>query len=157
EFPSPINFEYLSRRLQPTLLAGTEVPNLSAEDTLLMLAIQITKDAGSHYFQLAKICDIAELLRVCPHLDLAHVLKQARRLGGERILLFSLRLTNTLLGTALPQDLSCKTLFHSSIDELIGYARQQLFHRGDRTVPDQAIVNQMRWTVRERLCDKLYP
>ena len=70
-----------------------------------MLAIQITKDSGSRYFQLAKICDMAELLRVYPRLDLAQVLRQARRLGGERMLLYSLRLANNLLGTVLPQEI----------------------------------------------------
>ena len=62
DFSSPLDFEYLSGRLQRITVAGTEVPTLSPGDTLLMLAIQITKDSGSRYFQLAKICDMAELL-----------------------------------------------------------------------------------------------
>jgi Uncharacterised nucleotidyltransferase len=157
EFPSPLNFEYLSGRLQRIILAGTEVPNLSPEDTLLMLAVQITKDAGTPYFQLAKICDIAELLRVYPHLHSAKTLKQAKSLGGERMLLFSLRLTSNLLGTELPQDIICKMPFHPSIDKLADYARQQLFDRDDRTVRNQPAADQFRWLIRERLRDKIYP
>ena len=122
-----------------------------------MLAIQITKDAGSRYFQLAKICDMAELLRAYPHLDLAQVLRQAKRLGGERMLLYSLRLANNLLGAVLPQEIVCEMRFHPAIDGLVEYARQQLFDGGDRTVADQPTVDQFRWLVRERLRDKLYP
>ena len=82
EFSCPLNFEYLSGRLQPVDLAGTTAATLCPEDTLLMLAIQITKDAGSRYFQLAKICDIAELLRAHPHLDLAQVAATSKKTGA---------------------------------------------------------------------------
>jgi Uncharacterised nucleotidyltransferase len=157
EFPSPLNCEYLSGRLQRIILVGTEVPNLSPEDTLLMLTIQITKDTGSRYFQLAKICDIAELLRAYPRLDLVQAVKQAKRLGSERMLLFSLRLTSNLLSTELSQDIICEMALHPSIDKLAEYARQQLFYGGDRPAADHPRVDQFRWLVRERLRDKLRP
>ena len=157
DFSCPLNFEYLSGRLQRITVAGTEVPTLSPGDTLLMLAIQITKDSGSRYFQLAKICDLAELLREYPDLDLAQVLRQARILGGERMLLFSLRLANNLLGAALPQEILCEMQFHPAMDGLVEYARRQLFDGADRTVADQPAVDQFRWLIRERLRDKLYP
>ena len=157
EFSSPLGFEYLSGHLERITVAGTEVPTLSPGDTLLMLAIQITKDSGSRYFQLAKISDMAELLRVYPHLDLAQVLRGARRLGGERMLLYSLRLANNLLGAVLPQEIVCEMQFHPALDGLVVYARRQLFDGGDRTVAGQPTVDQFRWLVRERLRDKLYP
>ena len=157
EFSCPLNFTYLSGRLQRMVLAGTEVPTLSPEDTLLMLAIQITKDSGSHYFQLAKICDTAELLRAYPNLDFAQVLRQARRLGGERMLLYSLRLANNLLDAVLPSEVVRQMSFHPAIDGLVEYAQRQLFDDCDRTVPDQPTVDQFRWLIRERLRDKLYP
>ena len=84
-----------------------------------MLAIQIAKDFGSRYFQLAKICDIAELVRVYPQLDWAQLLRQARRLGGERMLLYSLRLANNLLGTVLSQKVVCAIGLHPAIDRLV--------------------------------------
>lgn len=157
DFSSPLDFEYLSGRLQRITVAGTEVPTLSPGDTMLMLAIQITKDSGSRYFQLAKICDTAEILHAYPRLDVAHVLRQARKLGGERMLLYSLRLANNLLGAALPQEIVSEMRFHPAIDGLVECARQQLFDGGDRTVADQPTVDQFRWLVRERLRDKLYP
>lgn len=157
EFSCPLNFTYLSGRLQRMVLAGTEVPTLSPEDTLLMLAIQITKDSGGRYLQLAKICDMAELLRSYPNLDFAQVLRQARRLGGERMLLYSLRLANNLLDAVLPSEVVRQMSFHPAIDGLVEYAQRQLFDDGDRTVPDEPTVDQFRWLIRERLRDKLYP
>jgi Uncharacterised nucleotidyltransferase len=157
QFSCPLNFEYLSGRLQRIAVDGTDVSTLSPEDTLLMLAIQITKDTGSRYFQLAKICDMAELLRAYPRLDFAQLLRQARRLGGERMLLYSLRLANNLLGTVLPQEIVSEMRFHPAIDGLVEYARRQLFEGAGRTVADQPAADHFRWDVRERLRDKLYP
>jgi hypothetical protein len=157
EFSSPLDFDYLSGRLQRIAIAGTEVPTLSPGDTLLMLAIQITKDSGSPYFQLAKICDIAELLRTHPHLDWEQILRQARRLGGKRMLLYSLRLANNLLGTVLPQEIVSEMRFHPALVGLVEYAGRQLFSGDDRTISHQPTIDQFRWLVRERLWDKLYP
>src|SRR4030095_13224239 len=81
DFACPLNFEYLSRSVHSIRIADTAVPTLSPEDTLLMLAIQVTKDSGSRYFQLAKICDIAELLRVYPKVQIARELREAKKLG----------------------------------------------------------------------------
>jgi Uncharacterised nucleotidyltransferase len=156
-FPCSVGFEYLSGRLQRMVLTGTEVPNLSPEDTLLMLAIQITKDTGTPYFKLAKICDIAELLRAYPRLDLVQAVKQAKRLGGEQMLLFSLGLTNNLLGAALSQQVVCEMRCYPSLDRLVEYARQQLFYGDDRPAADHPRIDQFRWLVRERLRDKLPP
>jgi hypothetical protein len=157
DFPSPLDFEWLSARLQPIVLSGAEVPNLSPEDTLLMLAVQITKDVGGSNFYLAKICDVAELLRVYPGLDWTQTLKQAKGLGCLRMLLYSLGLANNLLGAALPQEIVAEMRFHPAIVEFVTHARGQLFDGGDRTVADQPTVEQFRWLVRERLRDKLYP
>jgi hypothetical protein len=157
DFSCPLTFEYLSGRLQRTILGGTDVPTLSPSDTLLMLAIQITKDYGSQYFQLAKICDVAELLRAHPQLDMVEVVRQARRRGGERMLLYSLRLANKLLGAVLPKEILREVRFHPAIDRLVDYTGGQLFGEGDGGVAEQLTVDDFRWLVRERLRDKLYP
>jgi hypothetical protein len=154
EFPSPLTFEYLSKRLQPLLLAGTTVPNLSPEDTLLMLSIQITKD---RYLKLAKICDVAELLRAHQSLNWAQALKQAKRLGGQRLLLFALCLTNHFLGAPLPQaaarELSSREFFH----ELVEQVAQQFFQQGTKSSNDQLMPKRFDWLMRERFRDKLWP
>ena len=81
DFACPLTFEFLSGRVQSIRIIDTAVPTLSREDTLLMLAIQITKDSGSRYFQLAKICDIAELLRVYPKIPDTTRIARSKKTG----------------------------------------------------------------------------
>ena len=154
EFSCPLSFKYLSRRLQPTRIAGTVVPGLCPEDTLLMLSIQLTKD---RHPQLAKICDMAEFLRVHGRLNWVKALKQAKILGGERIVLFGLCLTSNLLGVALPLEVARELRFHSSIHDLVNHASQQVFYPSDEAPPGQLTAQQFHWLLRERLRDKLYP
>jgi hypothetical protein len=157
EFPSPLQFEHVWERRHQTVLLGTKVPSLSPEDTLLMLAIQISKDAGSRYFQLAKLCDMAALLRAFPSLDLAQALLHARQGGGERMLLFSLALVSDLLGVRLPQACLRAMRFHPSIGALVEEARRQLCQSEDSLVTERQTVATFRWLVRERLRDKIHP
>ena len=151
EFPSPLTFDYLCKRLQPVALLGGTAATLCPEDTLLMLGMQITKDGN---LQLSKICDIAELLRVHQHLNWARVLKETKRLGGQRMLLYGVRLTSDLLGTALPQELASETSFHPCLDGLVAHARRQFFHRDD-SVREPRPADCWRWVLQERLRDKL--
>jgi hypothetical protein len=131
EFPSPLQFEPIWERRHHTVLLGTQVPTLSPEDTLLMHAIQISKDAGSRYLQLVKICDVAALLRAYPDLDLTGVLSQAKELGGERMVQFSLCLAHKLLATPLPQEILGEVRAQPVIDQLVEFTRLQLFDDRD--------------------------
>src|SRR5215471_3255143 len=65
---------------------GTNVLTLSPEDALLMLSIQITKDSR---VELSKIFDVAELLGH-QGLNLTKAVKNAAKLGGRRMLLYTL-------------------------------------------------------------------
>jgi hypothetical protein len=133
------------------------VPTLSLEDTLLMLTIQISKDAGSRYFQLAKLCDMAALLRTHPDLELTGVLSHAKELGGERMVQFSVCLAHNLLATPLPQEILGEVLTQPVIDQLVEFTRLQLVDDRDPIARDQRSIDQFRWLVRERLRDKLHP
>ncbi|MFO0698136.1 MAG: nucleotidyltransferase family protein [Nitrospira sp.] len=157
EFPSPLQFEQIWKRRQQTTILSTKVPTLSPEDTLLMLAIQMTKDAGTPYLQLARICDIAQLLRTYPDLDLIRILRQSKELGGERMVLFSLCLANHLLDTPLLQEVSDKVRAQPTIDQLAELTCQQLFDDRAPSATDRRSIDHFRWLVRERLRDKLYP
>lgn len=157
EFPSPLQFEQVWERRRHTVLLGTKVPTLSPEDTLLMLAIQISKDAGSRYLQLVKICDVAALLRAYPDLDLTEVLSHAKELGGERMVQFSLCLAHKLLATPLPQEILGEVRAQPVIDQLVEFTRLQLFDDRDPIARNQRSIDQFRWLVRERLRDKLHP
>ena len=61
EFPSPLNFDYLSKRLHRIDLAGRTALTLCPEDALLMLCIQVIKDAN---LQLSKLCDLASMIAI---------------------------------------------------------------------------------------------
>jgi hypothetical protein len=157
EFPSPLQFEPIWERRHYTVLLGTQVPTLSPEDTLLMLAVQTTKDAGTPYLQLSRICDISQLLRAFPDLDLTTLLRKSKKLGGERMVLFSLCLAHNLLGTPLPQHIVQNVRTQPAIDQLVVFAGQRLFNCGKRGADNQWSINQFRWLARERLRDKLLP
>jgi hypothetical protein len=156
-FPCPLTFEHLSPRLRKTDLCGHEIAALCPSDTLLMLAIQITKDTGTDYFQLSKICDLAGVFRSNAGLDPAEVLAEARALRNERMLLFSLRLAQDVLGIPLPPEVSRAMRSHPMIDGLVEYARGRLFESDDAAAGPALTPERFRWAIRERLRDKLHP
>lgn len=117
-FPFRLDFECLWQRLEPASLAGTTVVNLSAEDLLLILCVQLSRDCLDNREQLIKICDIAELLRTRPTLDWEQVMEQARILGCMRMLFLGLFLANDLLEAALPEDVLQKIQADSAVKSL---------------------------------------
>lgn len=157
EVPSPLQFHDLWERRRQTVLQGTPVCTLSPEDSLIMLAVQMTKDAGTAYLQLARIYDISHLLRAFPDLNLVSLLRKSKELGGERMVLFSLCLAQNLLGTPLPRHILQKIHAQPAIHQLVDFTSQRLFDSGERHADDQWSIDQFRWLVRERLRDKLLP
>ncbi|WHZ28349.1 MAG: hypothetical protein OJF51_003147 [Nitrospira sp.] len=157
ELPSPLQFQDLWARRRQTVLLGTTVCTLSPEDSLIMVAVQMTKDAGTAYLQLARVCDMSRLLRAYPDLDLIGVVRRANELGGERMVLFSLCLAHTLLGTPLPPPIVQEAHTQPAIHHLVDFARQRLFDREERDADNQRSIDQFRWLARERLRDKLHP
>jgi len=151
DFPSPLSFDYLSKRLQPTSLIGTTVASLSPLDTLLMLSIQVTKD---RFFKLAKLCDVAELLRRHWSLNWGEALIETKKLGAQRKVLFALCLASNLPGTALPQEVVRELKLHASIYELVEHALQQFFCATDSITGGQSASRQFGWLMRERFRDK---
>jgi hypothetical protein len=156
-YPCPLTFEHLWRRLRKADLCGHEIAALCPSDTLLMLAIQITKDTGTDYFQLSKICDLASVFRSDVALDPAEMLADARALNSERMLLFSLRLAQDVLGIPLPPEVSSAMRSHPMIDGLVAYARDRLFAADGAAAASALTPERFHWAIRERLRDKLYP
>jgi hypothetical protein len=156
EISCPLSFQYLWQHVEPVKLGRSQVLSLSRDDTLLMLALQITKDTGGPYLQLAKICDVAELVRRKPGVDLTGILCDAKTLGCERMVLYTLRLANTLLGTVLPGGVLRALKVHRLIEPLVGQACRELFEHGTQPL-DARNVNRFRRRMRERMRDKLQP
>lgn len=165
ERPFPLDFERLWSRLEPIYLAGTKVLNLQPEDLLLMLCVQVTKDCWQWQEQLvklAKICDIAELIRVHQGMDWNRIMAQASRLGSERILFLGLLLARDLLGTALPEEILQRMQAHPVVKALALAVCERLFLADYRSgVPDRLPKyldiekNLFYFRVRERLQDKV--
>jgi hypothetical protein len=130
ERPFPLDFERLWSRLEPLSLAGKKVLSLQPEDLLLILCVQVTKDCWQWkelVVKLAKICDIAELIRVYPVMDWNSIVEQAGKLGSERILFFSLLLARDLLGTPLPEEILQRKQAHPVVEALALQVRERLF------------------------------
>lgn len=150
-FSFPIDSEALWQDLEPVTIAGTTVPNLSPENTLLMLAGHGTKDCWTN---LARICDVAELIRSHPQLNWYKLMEQARVKGGQRILFLALTLAQNILGTALPDEVWQKIQTDPKVSLLAVEVNQNLFQNTDGSYQDGK-VTRFHLSVRERLQDKI--
>ena len=126
EFPLPLKVEDVWARLEPLPIGGTLVRTLSAEHLLMVLCAHGAKHSWE---RLGWICDVAELLRRTPALDLSGMLAQARSLGVERIVLLGLRLAAELLDVPLPEDVACRARDDRAVGALAAQVRAILFLR----------------------------
>lgn len=152
-FPFPLDFRRLWERRVPVVLAGRKVPGLHPEDLLPILCVHGLK----HGWDCMKwICDIHELVRAHPELNWKAVMADARRRGGERMVLLGLVLAHRLLDTALPEPLRGQILNDYRLDRLAAHFANRLFAPSDvpHRVEDERPVLYIR--VRERWRDKLY-
>ncbi|MBV6623084.1 MAG: lasso peptide biosynthesis B2 protein [Rivularia sp. (in: Bacteria)] len=106
-FPYQVDFEQLWQRCETVSILNQQVTNLSREDTLLILCLQIVKDAHHRQEKLKQVYDIAQLINN-QKLDWETVIQRARDLGSERLLLFGLGIANRLLQVEIPQELQQK-------------------------------------------------
>ena len=99
-FLFPMEAAELWERLEPvTLENGLTVDTFSPEDTLLFLCMHATKDTWAN---LSLVCDLAELLRAHPDMNLESVLQKADSIRSGRMVLLGLYLAHHLLEAPLP-------------------------------------------------------
>ena len=103
-FPYRVDFQQLWQRRETVSILNQQVTLLSTEDSLLILCLQIVKDAHHRQEKLKQIYDIAQLIKN-PKLDWKVVIQQAQNLGSERLLLFGLGIANQLLQVEIPSQL----------------------------------------------------
>ena len=132
-------------------IASNKVPNLSPENTLLMLVGHGTKDCWA---QLARICDIAELIRSHPQLNWTKLLEQAKINGGQRMLFLGLMLARNLLGTSLPEEVWQKIGAEKEVELLAMQCGERLFSASNGSFQDGS-VTRFHLSTRERLQDKI--
>ncbi len=126
EFPLPLDLDDVWARLEPLSLGRTHIRTLCAEHLLLVLC---THGAKHCWERLGWICDVAELLRRTPGLDLGGVLDQARALGVERIVLLGLRLAAELLDAPLPDEVLRRARDDRTVGALATGVRTSLWRR----------------------------
>lgn len=115
------------RRTTVALDNGAVVPTLAPEDTLLFQCMHAAKDA---YYRLSHVCDIAELLRSHPTLDVETVLRRAASARSTRMVQLGLRLAHTLLDAPVPPADRATVLGGASIRRLAERVHAALFrHR----------------------------
>jgi hypothetical protein len=103
-FPYRVDFEQLWQRCETVSILNQQVTNLSAEDSLLILCLQIVKDAHYRQEKLKQVYDIAQIIKN-QKLDWEVVIQRARDLGSERLLLFGLAIASRLLQVEIPEEL----------------------------------------------------
>lgn len=145
-------------RAQPVILSGREVVTLSPADLLLILC----EHGSRHYWKrLLWIADIARLAE-CPDIDWPFLVRHAREIGSERVLLLGISLATTLFHAEVPPSVSqrigndpdVKTLTDQVLDTLYSGRNElgDLSNAGD--TPD--IHEELFYLkARERLSDRL--
>jgi hypothetical protein len=98
-FPTPLDFDKLSRRFLTVEIAGVKMRTFSIEDTLVMLCVHGNKHLWD---RLSWIVDVAELITAQP-VDWALAMQTAADMKSTRVLLLGLYLANELLGASLPE------------------------------------------------------
>jgi Uncharacterised nucleotidyltransferase len=101
-YPFRLDFEDSIQRCRSVSLLNKMVKSFSAEDLLLVLSVQITKDSYGQTCTLAKVCDVSELVSRYPAIEWELVIDRATLIGCQRLLLLSLLLAHALLDTILP-------------------------------------------------------
>jgi hypothetical protein len=124
------------KRAQPVVCAGVEVLALSPEDTLLQLSLHATYHHCLEH-GLRPLHDVAEVVRhYGPTLDWSLVVSRATGCGAEKCVGLTLRLSKSMLGAAVPEDVM-EQLVPGGID-------QGLLETARRAVLGQ--VSFGRWT-----------
>ena len=156
-YPFSLDFEGLWRRLEPISIGGATISQLSPEDMLIILCIQLAKDGWEGKYQLAKICDIAEQRRIHQYMDWKWIMEEVRRLRSQRILLVCLTLTAQVLGTVLPKEVLRSIQVDPLASTLASQERKRVFEEVSERSPSFINVAGSHCQFRERVRDKIYP
>jgi hypothetical protein len=150
-FSFPLDFEHLWERLERVSLNGREALTLSSEDLMLFLCMH---GARHCWERLSWICDLAKLISTQSEMDWVWVMKQAHRLGSVRMLYLGIFLTNGLLATHLPEQVSERVYADPVVKKLAAQVRQQLFYENGRW-PGVLGGCLFHLRTRERLLDRI--
>ncbi len=145
------NSREMWKHLETVNIAGSAVRSMPVVDLLLYLCLHGSKH---RWDRLLWICDISELIRAHPQLDWNALLKRARGLGCERVLALGLLLSQTLLGTELPQHVTSRLDASENLQAIAAGAFKSLF--SDPSMTKSMFEKQRyRLLLKERWADKV--
>jgi hypothetical protein len=150
-YPFALDAESVWERLEMCAFQGTRVLSIPAEELLLILCVH---GARHRWSSLKWVCDVAFLLSVERDLDWTEILRQARYLRVERILLTGLCLAGVLLDTALPAEVRAKIGGDSTARRLAEQASEG-FHGAVDWHEEGLPACCFQVALRERLQDRL--
>ena len=127
------NFEALWQRCQLYSIGSKEQKSFSWEDLLVILAIQIFKDAYNGSLQLLKICDLNQVISSGQSWDWQQITQQNQgwKKETETPVLFALCLTQQLFGTKLSPEIKQRIKISPLIGLSASRIRQQIFARNN--------------------------
>lgn len=152
EYTSPIETKHFWEKLEPFCFGGTTISNLALEDWLPILCVHASRH---RWERLIWLCDIAELIRVCPGINWERVIQQATVFGCRRVLFLGLFLASYLLGARIPTEVLQRIKADTEVNSLASEVCEELFQdvNAHQRFSGKMTVYQIR--VRERLQDKL--
>ncbi|HEV2521832.1 MAG TPA: nucleotidyltransferase family protein [Candidatus Acidoferrales bacterium] len=113
-FPTPIDFQELTKRLMTVEIGEQCVHTFSIEDTLVMLCVHGAK----HFWErLGWVLDIAKLITV-REVDWTFLLRIAAKMESTRVLLLGLCLAHDLFDAPLPRQLLEEICRDRTVQEL---------------------------------------
>jgi Uncharacterised nucleotidyltransferase len=150
----PLDFAYLCKGLEPISLSERTVLNLHPENLLLILCVHGSKH---RWERLQWVCDVAEFICAHPQIDWENLIKNAKTLGCERMLLMGLVMANNLLGVSLPESVHQRVQGDPESQSLAIQASQGLW-LGSNDSTGGSILEEFRFNLRmlERPKDKLF-
>jgi hypothetical protein len=150
-FSFPYSVEALWGRLKPVPVAGREVLSFPLEDVILLHCVH---GAKHQWERLEWVNALSGLLRSHPNVDWNELLRHARQLRAERILLLGVRLASDFFGTALPNSVWFLTEKDPTLPSLVSQAQTRMASQEDAPI-QEAQYHAFRFRVRESWRDRI--
>ena len=156
--PFSLRFDDALRRGVDVEVGGRRARTLSAPDLLVVLCVQLAKDAGEERDgpPLIKACDIAELMRSHAELDWRATVRIARDEGVLHVLCLGVAVAARLLGTCVPDKIGVLARRVPDLDALVRHVEERIFDEGTRRYARPEWLDRSAWNAatRERFRDR---
>lgn len=157
EMPFHVDFNQIWKRCTTISIGGKVVSTFSPSDMLIVLCIQLAKDAGEwRRPPLIKICDIAELVRRHQTIDWALTTRTAKSVGALRVLYLGILVAHDVLGINLPPEILEEGKARLTSTSLINHVRERVLGKSGNRYSRPELLNGSRWhaEIRERFRDR---